>query len=150
MVDLFVYGSHSGQSASSGSVIYGQGYGSSHGASSSNSQSHDHIPATTWGTIIQQPQSLFRNSHQNSVETQTFGPNASLSFPPGHHDQSYGYGFMGQSSSGNQQGFKSQNFNTVTGPIMVITIRIMATTIGAITVSEEEGIPIGIITILQD
>ncbi|KAM2171732.1 hypothetical protein ACFX1R_036784 [Malus domestica] len=106
MAALYVQGSHSGQNTNLGSVMYGSG--SSSGASSSNSQHHAHIPATTGGMIIQQPQGAFNNAHHHGVKPQMFGSNT---FPPGHHDQSYGYGLVAQSNSGQQQGFSTQNYN---------------------------------------
>ncbi|XP_050104708.1 uncharacterized protein LOC126584342 [Malus sylvestris] len=106
MAALYVQGSHSGQNTNLGSVMYGSG--SSSDASSSNSQHHAHIPATTCGTIFQQPRGAFNNAHQHGVEPQMFGSNT---FPPGHHDQSYGYGLIAQSNSGQQQGFRTQNYN---------------------------------------
>ncbi|XP_050148135.1 uncharacterized protein LOC126623328 isoform X1 [Malus sylvestris] len=106
MAALYVQGSHSGQNTNLGFVMYGSG--SLSGASLSNSQHHAHIPATTGGTIIQQPQGAFNNAHHHGVEPQMFGSNT---FPPGHHDQSYGYGLVAQSNSGQQQGFSTQNYN---------------------------------------
>ncbi|CAN6586617.1 unnamed protein product [Malus baccata var. baccata] len=96
---LFVQGSQSGQHTSSGS---------SSGASSSHSQDHAHIPATTAGTIVRQPQGSFNNAHQHGMESQMCGSNT---FPPGHCDHSCGYGFVAHSLPGQQHGFRSQNYN---------------------------------------
>ncbi|KAM1797964.1 hypothetical protein ACFX12_032087 [Malus domestica] len=122
---LFVQGSQSGQHTS---------LGSSSGASSSHSQDHAHIPATTAGTIVWQPQGSFNNAHQHGMESKMCGSNnfppghhdhscgsgsqmcGSNTFPPGHYDHSCGSGsqmcgFVAHSYSGQQHGFRSQNYN---------------------------------------
>lgn len=129
MFALLMQGPNSGQISGSSFLTYGQGSGSLHGASSSNS---GHISATTEGTILHQPHNSFSSPHGQG--TASFEPR---SFGSGFLDI-YGYDFVGWSNSGHQQRFKFQNFGSRfnNGNNSSIT-----TTITGVITSEEGGIP---------